>query len=68
LSCPLVPGIADLQGDPTPGKEFVDNDRFEYSIGALILMSGFFFVIGPPPVLEQGEVVFESFEIECIVA
>jgi len=68
LSCPLVPGIADLQGDPTPGKEFVDNDRFKYSIGALILMSGFFFVIGPPPVLEQGEVVFESFEIECIVA
>jgi hypothetical protein len=31
-------------------------------------MSGFFFVIGPPPVLEQGEVVFESFEIECIIA
>jgi hypothetical protein len=67
LSRPLAPGIANPQGDPIPGTEFVDNDRFKYFIEAVILLSGFFFVIGGPPVLQPGEVVFESFEVECIV-
>ena len=63
LSCPLVPGIADLQGDPNPGTEFVDNDRFKYSLEALILITG------PPDVqLQPGMVVLESLEVDCIVA
>jgi hypothetical protein len=68
LSCPLVPGIADPQGDPIHGKEFVDNDRFEYFISAVFSISGFFFAIGPPAALPPGKVVFETFEIDCIVA
>jgi hypothetical protein len=64
LSSPLVPGIADPHGDPIPGTEFVDNDRFKYLISAVLVISG----LGPPLDLQPGMAVLESFEIECIVA
>ena len=69
LICPFVPGIADLQGDPIPGKEFVDNDRFKYFVSAAFSMSGVKFsgLGAPPMVVQQGKVVFESFEVDCIV-
>jgi hypothetical protein len=73
LSFPLVPGIADQQGDPMAGTEFVNNDRFKYSVEAVLLITrpnG----PGPPGVpppditLQPGMVVLESFQFDCVVA
>jgi hypothetical protein len=73
LSFPLVPGIADQQGDPIAGMEFVDNDRFKYSVEAVLLITrpnvpeppG----VPPPDItLQPGMVVLESFQVDCVVA
>jgi len=69
LSFPLVPGVANPQGDPIGGKEFVDNDRFKYSVEAVLLITQPPSTPGTlgPDTLQPGMVVIDSFQIDCIV-
>jgi hypothetical protein len=71
LSFPLATGIADPQGHPIAGTEFVDNDRFKYSVEAVFLITRPPSIPGPLQLafkVHPGIVVIESFEVDCIVA
>lgn len=66
LSCPVVPGAKEPQGDPVLGKEWVDIDRFKYFVSAELVYT--VDISQSPSIIPLGKVVLESFKVECIVA
>jgi hypothetical protein len=65
LASQFLPGSRDLQADPNPGREFVDNDRFKYFVDAEFTINSDFLV---PVLVPPGMVVLNSFHVDCIGA